>query len=78
MLINRQHDWDASGRLSIDKRAAGSDEAETSPPDLSPMPTVFPVVSLLSGCHPPLLLPGCGEGSVAKIIEDVMSMGNRV
>lgn len=28
---------------------------------LSRLSTVFPVVGLLSGCHPPLLLPGCGE-----------------
>ena len=31
------------------------------PPGLSPMSAVFLAVSLLSGCHPPLLLPGCGE-----------------
>ena len=30
-----------------------------SPPDLSPVPTVFPVVSGLSCRHPLLLLPGC-------------------
>ena len=53
--------------VAYGNHTAGSDEAETSPPDLSPMPTVFPVVSLLSGCHPPLLLPGCGEQAPCAI-----------
>jgi len=53
--------------VAYGNHTAGSDEAETSPPDLSPMPTVFPVVSLLSDCHPPLLLPGCGEQAPCAI-----------
>ena len=40
---------------------AGSGGAETPPPGLSPKSAFFHAVSLLSGCHPLLLLPGCSE-----------------
>ena len=45
------------------------------PPGLSPRPAVFPAVSLLSGCHPPLLLPGCGGRPRAPLLVTMSLFG---